>query len=411
VTSKRLGVWLDDDHVATLDAKHPWDLRCRYERAVIATGHANRPLLSCSLPVARQPARATPWVRGLLPEGNHLLALATRARVPTNYYADLLLRYGRDIAGAFTISEEQPAPRRWAVEPYSDDELVDELRLVLDAPGFAVRDDSELSIAGLQNKLLVTARPGGRWGRPQHGHPSTHIMKLGNDRHVGLLAAEHACMNLAFAMGLTSITTQLVALDGIEVLIVERYDRRTDPRTGEITRLHQEDVCQALGVDIDASQGRGKYERFGGPSFAQVAQIIDRFGEPIVDHPRLLRTVVFTSAIGNGDAHGKNVSLLINTETGGVSLAPLYDTVPTALWQDLRSGSAMSVNGRFDRPSFDDVIAEARRWGLREQTAVPIVETALTDLRRIVASCDHAAVAELVTARLDELENNRTRSR
>jgi hypothetical protein len=50
---KHLNVWLDDRHIATLDAKKPWDLRCRYERDVVASGIANRPLLSCSLPVVR----------------------------------------------------------------------------------------------------------------------------------------------------------------------------------------------------------------------------------------------------------------------------------------------------------------------------------------------------------------------
>ncbi len=159
MSPKRLGVWLAGERVATLEAKRPWDLRCRYELEVVATGHANRPLLSCSLPVTRQRAPATPWIRGLLPEGNHLLALATLAKVPTNYYSDLLERYGRDIAGAFSIGTDPPEPRRWAVDPYDDNEMLDELGLVLDAPGFAVRDDSELSIAGLQNKLLVTALP------------------------------------------------------------------------------------------------------------------------------------------------------------------------------------------------------------------------------------------------------------
>jgi HipA-like protein len=90
MSPKHLGVWLDGVRVATLDVKKPWDLRCRYEAEVLASGYANRPLLSCSLPVTRQQSSATPWVRGLLPEGNHLLALSTRARVPTNYCADLL---------------------------------------------------------------------------------------------------------------------------------------------------------------------------------------------------------------------------------------------------------------------------------------------------------------------------------
>lgn len=408
MSPKRLGVWLEDVRVATLDARRPWDLRCRYERQAVATGVANRPLLSCSLPVTRQAASATAWVRGLLPEGDHLLALATRAKVPTNYYADLLERYGRDIAGAFSISTHAPEPRLWAVEPYSDDELVDELHLAVDAPGFAVRDDSELSIAGLQNKLLVVALPGGRWGRPRNGHPSTHIMKLADGRHDGLLAAEHACMKLARALGLTTVTTNLALFDGIEALIVERYDRETDPNTDTIRRIHQEDACQALGINIDAHQGRGKYERFGGPSFAQIAELLDQYGDPIIEHPSLLRTIVFTSIIGNADAHGKNVSLLLNTTTGGVELAPLYDTVPTTLWPRLRPEPAMSVNTAFAWPSFDGLIREANRWGMRTLTAERVVDEMITDVRRVVASCDHVAVAKLVSSRLTALDKSRT---
>jgi serine/threonine-protein kinase HipA len=408
VSPKHLGVWLEDIRVATLDAKRPWDLRCRYEREVVDTGVANRPLLSCSLPVTRQAASATAWVQGLLPEGNHLLALATRAKVPTNYYADLLERYGRDIAGAFSVSTHAPEPRSWAVEPYSDDELLDELQLVLDAPGFAVRDDSELSIAGLQNKLLVVALPGGRWGRPRNGHPSTHIMKLADDRHEGLLAAEHACMRLAQAVGLTTVTTDLALFGGIEALIVERYDREMDPDTGAIRRIHQEDACQALGIDIDANRGRGKYERFGGPSFAQIAELLDRYGDPIIEHPRLLRTIVFTSIIGNADAHGKNVSLLLDTTTGVIHLAPLYDTVPTTLWPKLRAEPAMSVNYAFALPSFDGLVREANQWGLRALTAGRVVDEMITDVRRALASCDQIAVAELVSSRLDALDKSRT---
>jgi serine/threonine-protein kinase HipA len=403
MSAKRLGVWLDGVKVATLEAKKPWDLRCRYEAHLLASGEANRPLLSCSLPVTRQPAPATPWARGLLPEGNHLLALATKARVPTNYYADLLDRYGRDIAGAFEISVEPPEPRNWTLEPYSDTALVEELRLVVDAPGFAVRDDSELSIAGLQNKLLVTALSDGRWARPCNGHPSTHIMKLADGRDSGLLAAEYACMQLAQRVGLTTVRTDLVTFDEIEVLIVERYDRKLDPATGTIKRLHQEDSCQALGVNIDTSQGRGKYERFGGPSFVQIAELLNRFGNPEIDHRNLLRIVVFTALIGNADGHGKNISLLINTDSGRISLAPLYDTVPTALWPRLRATSAMSVNGSFKPPTFSDLLAEASLWGVVASVALPIVEGVLSEIREAVELCTHTAVAELVCSRIDQL--------
>jgi serine/threonine-protein kinase HipA len=330
--------------------------------------------------------------------------MATQAGVPTNYYADLLARYGRDIAGAFVISEREPDERRWAVVPYTDDELAMEVHSVADAPGFGIRDDSELSIAGLQNKLLVVAMADGRWGRPVHGRPSTHIVKVADDRYPGLLAAEHTCMQLAGAVGLTTVTTELVEIGGIEALVVERYDRARDPSTGTVRRIHQEDACQALGVDIDAHRGRGKYEQFGGPSFKQIATLLDRYADR-ADQERLLRVLTFTAAIGNADGHGKNVSLLIDTESGAVRLAPLYDTVPTALWPNLRSTSAMSIGGRFDAvPTLAHIIAEASSWGLRRELSTRIASSTIADLREAISGCSIDTVAQLIRDRLDAIE-------
>jgi serine/threonine-protein kinase HipA len=192
------------------------------------------------------------------------------------------------------------------------------------------------------------------------------------------------------------------------VPITAHNDRETDPITGTIRRIHQEDACQALGIDIDANRGRGKYERFGGPSFVQIAELLNRYGDPIIQLPRLLRTVVFTSIIGNADAHGKNVSLVLDTTTGDIELAPLYDTVPTTLWPKLRAEPAMSVDSVFAWPSFDGLMREKNKWGLRAQTAERVVDEMIIDLRRAVAFCDHPAVAELVSSRLDALDRSRT---
>ena len=399
---KRLSVWHADMLVAELEAKRPWDLRCRYSPAALEAGDANRPLLSCSLPVTHQKATATSWVRGLLPEGEHLLAVAMTAGVPTNYYADLLARFGRDIAGAFTISIDEPDERRWAVEPYDDDQLAAELRYVADAPGFAIRDDSELSIAGLQNKLLVCALDDGRWGRPVHGQPSSHIMKLDDGRYNELLAAEHACLRLAKDAGLRAAHSNLVNVDGLDVLIVERYDRRRMD-DGTLERIHQEDSCQALGVNIDLNHGRGKYEQFGGPTFAQIAELCDRYGDPTTAHPDLLAKAVFTWVIGNGDAHGKNVSLLIDIQTGHVDLAPLYDTVPTALWPKLRPTAAMSVNGKREDVTRADFVAEAHRWGFARAGAEQLIDDVAGRLADAAAACADERVASLVAERVHSL--------
>ena len=399
---RRLDVWLGQRHIASIEAKQPWALKARYATHVVENLPGNSPLLSCSLPVSRQWQDARWWARGLLPEGGHLLALASRARVPTNYTADLLARYGRDIAGAFTLTTgDPPEPRRWAVEEYTADQLADELRNSATEPGFATRDDRELSLAGLQNKLLVVSLGPDRWGRPVNGHPSTHIMKLDDPRHAGLIEAEHSCLMLANAAGLTTIQPQFTHIDDIPVLIIDRFDREQG-LDGTVSRVHQEDTCQALATDLDSGAGRGKYQNAGGPSFAAIAQLLQQHAnDPAAELAQLLRLVVFTTVIGNADAHGKNVSFLVDTTAGTIELAPAYDTVPTALWPSLRKTAAMAISGRYSSgANVDDLVAEAALWGVGGKLAESIIDEFLDVLNAAVADLPiRSDVAALISDR------------
>lgn len=58
-------------------------------------------------------------------------------------------------------------------------------------------------------------------------------------------------MKLAAATGLPTATTEIGNVEGLDYLLVERYDRRhhSGPDGVEIVqRLHQEDFCQTLGI-------------------------------------------------------------------------------------------------------------------------------------------------------------------
>lgn len=151
------------------------------------------------------------------------------------------------------------------------------------------------------------------------------------------------------------------------------------------TRIHQEDGCQALGRDPEANEREGKYEYAGGPSLRDVAGLLDRHAiDPVSQLQQLVRAVTFTVLIGNADAHGKNVSLL-HTQPGRVALAPLYDTVPTALWPRLPDRAAMAVNGRsrLAEVTLVDVVEEARGWPLGRSAAV---DTARETAERILGA-------------------------
>jgi serine/threonine-protein kinase HipA len=372
---KRLGVWLDGVRVADLEQGRRGELTCRYTDDALNRWQGNSPLLSCSLPLGSRPQDAGAFCGGLLPEGQALQMMAAATGVAVNDTFALLAHYGRDVAGALVIGSEEPTARRFGVEPYSDASLAAAVAEVDEYP-LGAHDDSELSLAGLQDKLLLVELEDGTWGRPVGGRPSTHILKVDDPRYPGLVEAEALCLELARAAGLTAIESRLKMVGDTQCLLVSRFDRVVEG--DRVRRVHQEDLCQATGVDPADNRGRAKYERAGGPSLRKAARLLDAYAvNPTQQLERLLAAVTFTVLIGNADAHGKNLALLHPTPEN-IGLAPLYDTVPTALWPKLRTDAAMAIGGQVSLSDvmIADIVREGRAWSLQEGRARAIsIET------------------------------------
>ncbi|HEX6394556.1 MAG TPA: HipA domain-containing protein [Acidimicrobiales bacterium] len=399
-----LAVWLNDTHVADLHPTNAWTLRCRYTSEALDLAPVGAPLLSCSLPLGTSRLNATVFCNGLLPEGQHREAMASLARVASMDTYHLLARFGRDVAGALVIGDS-PEKSQGSVEPYTAETLEAEIAELPDRP-LGLHDDSELSVAGLQNKLLLVKLEDGTWGRPVHGQPSTHILKLDDPRHPGLIEAEASCLRIARAIGLTTIDPELVTIGGQRCLIVERFDRITV--NGVVKRIHQEDMCQALARDPEAAGGRGKYERYGGPSLAQVAELLETWGaDPLAELRQLLRATSFNVVIGNADAHGKNLALL-RPDYRSVTLSPLYDTIPTVLWPKLRPTTAMTIGAKdkINTIKAKDLLAEARRWRVPDDQAEQVVRETFDQIRAVVSDIEVLPeVQRLVVQRIDQIRD------
>lgn len=361
---EQLVAWLHTEPVAMVERGRRGGIGLRYAESAFASRPINVPVLSCSLPLSTRSLDASAFVDGLLPEGNSRRWLADRARIAAHDSFGLISHYGRDIAGAvqfLPIGEHPVTDARWSVEDLDDDQL-DELVAALPASPLAIVDGSELSVAGLQDKMLLVARPNRTWGRPLGGQPSTHILKRDSERHRGIVAAERDALALARHVGLTSVGATVERRGDHDCLIVERFDRVVDENGLVVRRVHQEDACQALGLTPTK-----KYEIHhggGGPQFAQIADLLDRHAtNPTAELDRLAAVAAFTVIIGNADAHGKNTAFLIDPD-GTIRLTPLYDTVPTILWPQLRREAAMSLGGAVSFGAMDlaAVEREARRW-------------------------------------------------
>lgn len=396
----RLAVWMYGIKVAQVEQRKGNALRLRHTNEALERWPINTTLISCSLPVARTWVPASTFLRGLLPEGRHLQAAAAAANVTTADTYGLLARYGRDMAGAMVITrhDEEPDDERWALVPYSDTALEEAIaNLNSDHP--IVHDDSELSIPGLQNKLLLVRDPDGGWARPAGGMPSTHILKIEDPRYPGLVEAEVAATKLAQRLGLTSTNPVMKTINSMPCIIVERFDRTE--LDGAVLRLHQEDACQALGINHEAANGRGKYQGAGGPSFAQIAALLDQHAsDPAEQIALLAKYMAFTCIIGNADAHGKNIGFL-HDDTGSTELTPLYDAVPTVLWPSLREAPAMTIGAasKLSEVTRLDFEAEVSSWPPASKESAL---AAISDTIDAIAAAEiaHERLADQVTAAL-----------
>jgi len=403
--SDRLAIWLYDAKVATVEQERR-RMRLRYTPEAIQMFPAGAPLLSLQLTV-RQDRFPNGVVRsfldGLLPEGDARRAIAEDFGLRANDTFGLARALGRDCAGALVIQPDDeaapPRPTTLTAEPLSDDglaRLVDNLR---SAP-LGVDRRVRISLAGVQEKLLLTRLPDGSWGRPVDGTPSTHILKPEIRSYPQTVENEAFCMRVAKHLDMAVAGVETTEIGGRKLIVVSRYDRIIAP-SGAVERVHQEDLCQATGT-LPAN----KYEEDGGPSLRKIAGILSEADPDSLDS--LLRAVTLNVAIGNGDAHAKNFSLL-HDRSGALRLAPLYDLLSTLMYGDDRLAMYIDNVRRTNRVTFDRLVNEAATWGSSRARAANIVTDLVTRLPDAIERAARetpgtpAEILEIVSAQLERL--------
>jgi serine/threonine-protein kinase HipA len=179
-------------------------------------------------------------------------------------------------------------------------------------PKLLIRDDGSLQIdqfSPFEKQERITA------------HGTTHLLKTFEaGRHPALAANEFYCLQAARAAGLPVPAAQL-SQDG-QLLVVERFDLKPDG-----SYLGFEDCC-SLDGRISRAKYEGSYEQLA----ATLARSLSGPGGLQAGLAQFFRSLVFSIAIRNGDAHRKNFGVLYDDATGPVSLAPTYDVVTTVAY-------------------------------------------------------------------------------
>ncbi|MGN0078420.1 MAG: HipA domain-containing protein [Coriobacteriales bacterium] len=311
--------------------------------------------LSLSMPVGleRFPDRVVrPFLMGLLPdEASTRSAIGARFGISGNNPFRLLGLLGLDCPGAVQVCAEGTAPPE---ETPSD--LIPLSSEQIEAKLAAMREDAAAawlgtdlaeghwSLAGCQAKAALRLE-GDRWFKCRGTAASTHILKPGV---VGLgdqALVEYLSMRIASRLGLPAAEVDYEMFGAEPAVIIRRYDRLRN-REGAVVRIHQEDLCQALGVMPDA-----KYAEQGGPTTPQIIDLLRKTGPHARENVyRFILCTFFNYLIGATDAHAKNHSLLW-TATDSAALAPLYDVASIAPYHTLSPSrrkplrAALSIGG------------------------------------------------------------------
>jgi serine/threonine-protein kinase HipA len=291
------------------------------------------PLLSVSLPI--EPSdHATDvtsnFLENLLPDCKHARSQVAHAcGIDPEDSFGLLDIIGRECPGSLILMVigQQPAEIRKHPRQLPDMALSQWRQMLGERPLMTGSQGMPFyCLAGKTPKTVLHFKEKDQVYLPEPWLPSTHIVKATRSgQDPSSIYADWFCMQLARRL----LGEEAVATNDLwkKCLRVCRFDRYF--RDGIVNRIHQEDLCQALGLPPS-----GRYELLEAvddPSdtlLARVFRLFDELGRsgwmvPVVQKRAFFRQLLTRVLLLDGALHLKKFSL-IHRHDGNIELAPLY---------------------------------------------------------------------------------------
>lgn len=320
-------VWYGNRRVGALREDDSHSLHFAYDPAWLADGGFPVSVL-LPLSLGDREVEAHGFFEGLLPEGPVRQRICRQLGIDFRDDTGLLLAIGEDCAGALSILPADVMPEETPHAPVRLSRTAVDRMVYSHGADMPTVDGGRqrFSLAGAQEKQPVIY-DGQSYALPDRANPSSHILKFETIPRVCF--AEYAANRMAKALALPVVETEYL-LDGVSnaaipCLRIRRFDRLHT--SGQLLRLHQEDIVQALGLSSLL-----KYQSDGGPALSDVAHLLRAHtARPVEALAHLRDWQVFNCLIGNWDGHGKNLALLYEPGEVTPSLAPFYDLVAIEL--------------------------------------------------------------------------------
>lgn len=321
-----------------------------------------------------------PFFAGLLPEGRRFNALIKKLKTSEDDLFSLFALVGADCIGDIDTGDSSPVLKK-EIPKSNSVNFYDLFNETINPEG-SIIDNNALS--GVQEKISASMIS---FPLNIAKKDKTYILKLNPPDKPNLIQNELVCLEVAKKCGLDVAKAKIIMdKDRNPGLLVERFDR-----VG-LKKIHQEDACQFLN-----KYPADKYR-------LSMREIADRVAElataPQIEILNLLRQYVFSYLIGNGDMHGKNISLQ-TMEDGTITLTPSYDLICTALYGDFYM--ALKIEGRDANIKRKTIVDFAERYNINTIAAHSVLDRLLKQFAKNYQSIFLIEMSEKKKAHLNEL--------
>lgn len=228
--------------------------------------------------------------------------------------------------------------------------------------------DSQLTAEQLEILKVRDQRSSAGGARPKRTYLFDKKLILAKPRdkfdHYDLPSVEHACMTFAGIKGLQAANTSLYRSERINTLLVERFDRFFEERTGRFRRLP---MLSGLTL-LDAEWKARSHPDW---QYAALADELYRRGAPDQDRRELYRRMAYNVLVGNADDHPRNHAVI--WKDGTWRLSPMYDVLPI-LDQGPAQVLAMSVGIEGPRLNRGNLLSQHSHFALNKSQAEAVLD-------------------------------------
>ncbi|MDP3392177.1 type II toxin-antitoxin system HipA family toxin [Sediminibacterium sp.] len=161
---------------------------------------------------------------------------------------------------------------------------------------------------------------------------------------------------MAKEIGINMMESRLLEENGRAHFMTKRFDRTKDN-----DKIHVQSFCALNHFD---------FNEVNSFSYEQLFQTMRSLRLPYPDAEQLYKRMAFNVMARNCDDHTKNFSFIMN-QSGDWSLAPAFDIChayrPNSTWV---SQHALSVNGKRNNISIDDLLAVAKNMNIKKPVVI-----------------------------------------